>query len=865
MNPDPVILKIDINDYTPMMQQYIAIKRENLDSFVFFRLGDFYEMFFDDALDASRILEIALTGRDAGAKERVPMCGVPYHAANNYIERLVAAGFKVAIVEQVEEATAGKGIVRREVVQVVTPGTIMESNGLSEKENNYIGTVSAYPDQLMLGFCDLTTGELGLMALPLEDIHIYNQIITLGIRELILPAELLQADFYQRLREQYNIVLSLEESSEVSKEMRAKMQQVSDVRGQLTLARLLTYLERTQKRSLEHIQQATIYETSSYLQMDAHSQAALELTKTLRGNAKTGSLLWLLDQTKTAMGGRMLKKWLERPLIDKAEIVHRHDFVACLQSEYFIKEEIKESLKFVYDLERLLGRIVYENASGKELAQLRQSLRQLPIIRELILRLPYSKAHDLANGIDTFDELLATLEQGIVDNPPPGIKDGGIIADGFNDELDQLRDARKNGKVWLAELEAAERERTGIKTLKIGYNRVFGYYLEATKAALANIDEDKIRHYDRKQTLANAERYITPELKEKESLILGAEERMSLLEYEIFVAIRQQVKGYTQKLQQAADSIATVDVLASFATVSELYNYVRADIIEGHELAIVDGRHPVVERVMENAEYVANDCKMNNTTDILLITGPNMAGKSTYMRQLADIVIMNQIGCFVPAAKAELPIFESIFTRIGASDDLFSGQSTFMVEMMEVNMALKHATKNSLILFDEIGRGTATYDGMALAQSILEYIHNHIGAKTLFSTHYHELTVLEEQLTRLHNVHVSAIEENDQLVFLHKVKDGSVDRSYGVHVAQLAHLPNEVIKRAQTILGSLEAQRGDSKQLDLFAAPVNEVVASNAVDADTQAVLDELASLDINQLTPLDALNALGSVLAKLK
>ena len=599
----------------------------------------------------------------------------------------------------------------------------------------------------------------------------------------------------------------------------------------IAMARLLNYLYRTQKRSLDHLQPVSSYKINHYMKIDFFSKRNLELTETIRSKGKKGSLIWLLDETKTAMGGRLLKQWIDRPLIDKNAISVRLELVETLINAYFEKQDLREKLKEVYDLERLAGRVAFGNVNARDLIQLKRSLQQIPFIQKIVEQLNNKEAKQFANRLDPCEEVIDLLEKAIVENPPISIKEGNIIQDGYNAELDRYRDASKNGKQWIAQLEKEEREKTGIKSLKVGYNRVFGYYIEVTRANLHHLEEGR---YERKQTLTNAERFITPELKEKEALILEAEEKSTELEYDLFSAIREHVKEYIPRLQKLAKMVSELDVLQCFATISEERHYVKPAFSDEGRILLKEGRHPVVEKVMNSDQYIPNDCDMNKEREMLLITGPNMSGKSTYMRQIALTAILAQIGCFVPASEAVLPIFDQVFTRIGAADDLVSGQSTFMVEMLEAKNAITNATKDSLILFDEIGRGTSTYDGMALAQAIIEYIHDHIGAKTLFSTHYHELTVLEEELEHLKNIHVSAIEQNGQVVFLHKIKEGPTDKSYGIHVAKLAELPTELINRANEILASLENQNGDvvEKKTEIYRE-INVIVKGEGMNIKT--------------------------------
>ena len=885
--------------YTPMIQQYLQVKADYQDAFLFFRLGDFYEMFFDDAIKASQELEITLTSREGGGEERIPMCGVPYHSASAYIEQLVERGYKVAICEQTEDPKQAKGVVRREVVQLITPGTMMEGKGLQEKDNNYLATISCFSDGTYgFAYNDLSTGESKVTLLSSSFEEVMNELAILGAKELVVHSSF-EGEWQRKIRERLQVTISFEDDEEIKADYQALFCDITEEKLQTTTARLLNYLHRTQKRSLGHLQPVSSYQIYQYMKIDYFSKRNLELTETIRSKGKKGSLLWLLDETKTAMGGRLLKQWMDRPLIDKESIQTRLFMVETLINAYFERQELREKLKEVYDLERLAGRVAFGNVSARDLVQLRRSLEQIPIIHNIVEQLGNEVSMQLAARLDACEEITDLLEKAIVENPPLSVKEGNMIQDGYHEELDRYRDATRNGKSWIAQLEREEREKTGIKSLKVGYNRVFGYYIEVTKANLHLLEEGR---YERKQTLTNAERYITPELKEKEALILQAEEKSMDLEYQLFSEIREHVKEYIPRLQALAKTISELDVLQCFATISEERHYVKPVFSEECRIMIKEGRHPVVEKVMNADRYVPNDCIMHNEREILLITGPNMSGKSTYMRQIALTAILAQIGCYVPASEAVLPIFDQVFTRIGAADDLISGQSTFMVEMLEAKNAISHATKNSLILFDEIGRGTSTYDGMALAQAIIEYIHNKIGAKTLFSTHYHELTVLEKELEHLQNIHVSAIEQNGKVIFLHRIKDGPADKSYGIHVAQLAQLPEELIKRANEILISLEQQNikltlkepaADSKQslesihdglskvdadsteepdtlqvaetqLSFFAQePVQ--LKKNHLDSKEKHVLEKIKELDILDMTPMQAMNILYDLHKKIR
>ncbi|CUB22192.1 DNA mismatch repair protein MutS [Bacillus subtilis] len=854
--------------YTPMIQQYLKIKAEHQDAFLFFRLGDFYEMFFEDAKKASQELEITLTSRDGGAAEKIPMCGVPYHSASAYIEQLIKKGYKVAICEQTEDPKAAKGVVKREVVQLITPGTVMDGKGIHESENNFIASVSACSNGYGLALSDLTTGEnLAVLIERLEDV--ISEIYSVGAREIVVSGSL-DADTVAQLRERCGATISVEDGE--TDEHVTIIEHLNNEDITKTFLRLYTYLKRTQKRSLDHLQPVQVYELEEAMKIDLYSKRNLELTETIRSKNKKGSLLWLLDETKTAMGGRLLKQWIDRPLIRVNQIEERQEMVETLMSHFFEREDLRERLKEVYDLERLAGRVAFGNVNARDLIQLKESLKQVPGIKQLVASLAHDKAKERAERIDPCGDVLELLEEALYENPPLSVKEGNLIKDGYNQKLDEYRDASRNGKDWIARLEQQEREYTGIRSLKVGFNKVFGYYIEVTKANLHLLEEGR---YERKQTLTNAERYITPELKEKEALILEAENNICELEYELFTELREKVKQYIPRLQQLAKQMSELDALQCFATISENRHYTKPEFSKD-EVEVIEGRHPVVEKVMDSQEYVPNNCMMGDNRQMLLITGPNMSGKSTYMRQIALISIMAQIGCFVPAKKAVLPIFDQIFTRIGAADDLISGQSTFMVEMLEAKNAIVNATKNSLILFDEIGRGTSTYDGMALAQAIIEYVHDHIGAKTLFSTHYHELTVLEDKLPQLKNVHVRAEEYNGTVVFLHQIKEGAADKSYGIHVAQLAELPGDLIARAQDILKELE-HSGNKPEVPVQKPQVKEEPAQLSFfdEAEKPAetpklskkekqVIDAFKSLNILDMTPLEAMNEMYKLQKKL-
>lgn len=842
------IENIDINKLSPMMRQYAEIKKQNKDVIILFRLGDFYEMFFEDAINVSRELELTLTGKNAGLDERVPMCGVPHHAVNIYVEKLIEKGYKVGICEQLEDPKNVKGLVKRDLVNIVSSGTILDSEILNEKENNYIGSVLDLNHLYVITYSDISTGEIYSKIIEHKKEKITNEILNIGIKEVIINE--IDPAISNLLKNQYKITLTITEEIDEIEEYKYIYENIEDERIIKGIKHLLTYINKTQKRNLSHLQKAKILEENEYLKMDVHTKRNLELTETLRLKQRNYSLIWLLDKTKTAMGSRLLKNYIENPLIDKKQINRRHDIVEKLIQEFILKNDLIENLFEVYDLERLSGRIAFGNANARDLLQLKRSLKVLPNIKEILEKLNYDK------NINTLPELYDLLEKSIYENPPISIKEGYIIKENFNKDLDELKSLRKGGKDFVAQFEKEEKEKTGIKNLKIGYNKVFGYYIEISKGNTNLVKEEY--GYIRKQTLSNCERYISPILKEKEDLILNAEEKIIDIEYELFLEIRETVKSYIQQLQQISKTISEIDVLQAFATVSEENNYIRPKLSE-NKINIEEGRHPVVEKVLEGKEYVSNDIKMDEKTNILLITGPNMAGKSTYMRQMAIITIMAQIGCFVPAKQAELPIFDAIYTRIGASDDLVSGESTFMVEMIEANNAISNATKNSLILFDELGRGTATFDGMALAQSIIEYIHNNIGCKTFFSTHYHELTDLENNLKNLKNVHVSAHEENGNITFLHKIKDGSIDKSYGIHVAKLANLPIQLIKRADEILKIYENKEIKRDIKIQEALPLDELIEKES------EIEQEIKQIDILKMTPIDALNTLYKLQEKIK
>lgn len=832
--------EVNRNRLSPMMRQYMEIKDNYEDVVLFFRLGDFYEMFFEDAINMARELELTLTGKNAGLDEKIPMCGVPHHAVDVYIEKLIEKGYKVGICEQTEDPKNVKGIVKREVVQIVSKGTVINNDLLNEKENNYIGNIYDFSHAYGISYTDISTGEFNVFLIEHDISKLINEVINLNLNEIILTDKC-DKNINNILRNQYRISISVYDKVIENDDYENLYKDLNDIRYQTTVKHLLSYLVDTQKRSLGHLQKVKIKD-NNYLKMDVHTKRNLELTETLRLKQRNYSLIWLLDKTKTAAGSRLLKKWIENPLTNKVKIEQRYNVIDTLLNQFIIKEELRDLLFEVYDIERLTGRIAYGNANGRDLIQLKNSLKVLPQIKKCLNDINFYY------DIETLDDLYDLLEKSIYENPPLGIKEGYLIKEGYNEELDELKEIRYSGKDFIAKLESEEKARTGIKTLKVGYNKIFGYYIEISKGSIKDVKEEF--GYERKQTLANGERFITPLLKEKEALILNAEERIIELEYNLFCEIREHIQKYIAKLQEVAKVLSEIDVLTAFTVVSEENKYVRPNLVEVGEVNIKNNRHPVVEKVIKD-EYVENDIIMNPDTSLLLITGPNMSGKSTYMRQFAITVIMAQIGCFVPASSCTMPVFDKIFTRIGASDDLVSGESTFMVEMMEANNAISNATKNSLILFDELGRGTATYDGMSLAQAILEYICNNIGAKTMFSTHYHELTSLEKKVGGLKNIHVSAHEENGQITFLHKIKNGPVDKSYGIHVAKLAKLPDDLIKRASEILDIYEHQDKKSENFAQISLDFD------SLEPKQSKIEEKIKSINPLEVTPLEALNIL--------
>lgn len=841
------LCEVDKTKLAPMMQHYVSLKENNPDTIILYRLGDFYEMFFEDAELVSHELELTLTGRNAGLEERVPMCGVPHHAVDIYIDKLIKKGYKVAICEQLEDPKTAKGIVKRDITEVISSGSVITANSLNEKENNYLASLYSLGYCYILTYADITTGEIYSEVLEQDSNIIINKIIYLGIKEIIANSKV-NKEIISSLKNIYKLPITITDSLYEENNYSYITENITDERYLIGAKHLIYYLTINLKRNISHFQKLSIRINNEYLKMDIHTKRNLELTESIRNKERMYSLLWLLDETKTAMGGRLLKSWIESPLLDIDKINHRYDTVATLLEEFILSEDLRKYLYDVYDLERLCGRISLGSANARDLIQLKESLKVLPEINKILSLINYTTLPDISN-------LYNLLESSLYETPPQTLKEGYLIKPGYNKELDELKDLRSGGKDFISNYEQEERERTGIKNLKVGFNKVFGYYIEISKGNLPLVKEEY--GYIRKQTLTNCERFINPILKEKEDLVLSAEEKIINLEYDLFINIRNTCNEYTHIIQEIAKTISEIDVLSSFALISEKYNYTRPTLTKEHNLEIIDGRHPVIEKVI-NENYIPNDIIMDPKTSILLITGPNMAGKSTYMRELGIITIMAQIGCYVPAKKAILPIFDKIFTRIGASDDLVSGESTFMVEMTEAANAIKNATPDSLILFDELGRGTATFDGMSLAQAILEYINNKIACKTLFSTHYHELTDLENTLDKLKNKHVSAEEKDGKITFLHKVKDGSIDKSYGINVAKLANLPKEVTDRAEEILSVYEKKEAKRDIVIQTTLPLDFEPKESPIEK-------ELKELNILEITPIEAMNILYKLKNKIK
>ena len=867
--------------FTPMMQQYLDIKNQYKDCIMFYRVGDFYEMFFDDALTASKALEITLTGKDCGQEERAPMCGVPYHAYEVYANRLIEQGYKVAICEQVEDPKQAKGLVKRDVIQIITPGTNLSTQNLKEGQNNYIMSIYAFDDAYGIAIADITTGEARTCQVTSRE-KCKDEINKYQPSEIICNETLLCQDWdWEYYRERLHITISAiddwhfqedQATTCLLKHFRVQSLEALGIKDQsltvIASGALMEYLIETQKSSLEHMNRLELYAVDDYMILDSSTRRNLELTETLRDKEKRGSLLWVLDKTKTAMGARLLRTYIEQPLIRKERIEERLDAIEQLNREAINREELREYLNPIYDLERLMTRISLKTANPRDLISFKTSLSYLPYIRQLLAGYPSGLLHQIYENLDGLEDIHQLLEDSIIENPPLQIKEGGIIKDGYLEHIDELKHAKTDGKQWLAELETKEREASGIKNLKIKYNKVFGYYFDVTNSYKELVPE----HFIRKQTLANSERYTTEELDKLADTILGSEDKLCELEYETFCDIREKISGEIKRVQRTAHAVAMLDVMASLAYVTEQNHYIRPVMNEEGRLKIQGGRHPVVEKMIPNDLFIRNDTGLDiNENRIAIITGPNMAGKSTYMRQTALIVLLAQMGCYVPAEQADIGIVDRIFTRVGASDDLASGQSTFMVEMSEVANILRNATVNSLLILDEIGRGTSTYDGLSIAWSVVEYISNfhRLGAKTLFATHYHELTELEGQLPGVHNYCIAVKEQGDDIVFLRKIMRGGADRSYGIQVAKLAGLPQDVIERANEILSELldehdlagkgkkvtvakPKKKEEPKQLSFFANPME------------QEVVAEIQSLDLSNMTPMKALVYLSELQEKL-
>ena len=864
------------SETTPMMQQYLQMKEQNKDAILFFRLGDFYEMFNEDALLASRELDLTLTTRDRGKseEERTPMCGVPYHSCDGYISRLIAKGYKVAICEQTEDPAAAKGLVKRDIIRVVTPGTV-DASMLEGSQSNYICGIYLDQERAGLCFCDITTGKTHVTAFSGSERveHVMNELGRFSPVEAVLSecawgeralVETLREKFRCRAENRGDRPFRLEEAERMAvkqygREAAARLPKANPA-AVMALGGLLSYLYETQKTDLSHISDLEYYEQGRFMELDLNTRRNLELTATLRGKEKRGSLLWVLDRTKTAMGGRLLRSWLERPLLNVAAIQRRLNAVEALTRDTVGREELIVALTGIGDMERLIGRVVYGSAGGRDMASLRASLERLPGLRAQLAPLTAPLLRELAEGLDTLEDVYELLCRAIVDEPPFSVREGGFIRPGYDGEVDRLRGILSGGKNVIAEVEAREKEKTGIKSLKVGYNKVFGYYIEVSKSYYSQVPET----YIRKQTLANCERYITQELKELENTVLTASDRATGLEYDLFQELRGQVGAQMGRVQAAAAAVAALDALCSLAAAAVRGRYCRPEVDESGVIEIHEGRHPVVERVLKDSLFVPNDTYMGERENrVAIITGPNMAGKSTYMRQVALITLMAQIGSFVPARAARIGVVDRIFTRIGASDDLSAGQSTFMVEMTEVADILKHATGRSLLILDEIGRGTSTFDGMSIAQAVLEHCADRkkLGAKTLFATHYHELTELESTLPGVTNYNIAIRSRGDELIFLRKILPGGADRSYGIEVAKLAGLPEAVVKKARAILKDLESQSGHAAPL--LAAPREEQVSLEAIGE--AEVIDRLRRTEPDVLTPMEALGLLYELKEKLK
>ena len=831
-------LSVDRTKLSPMMLQYMEIKDRYPDTLIFFRLGDFYELFFEDADVCSRELELTLTGKNAGLSERVPMCGVPHHSAKIYIEKLISKGYKVAICEQLEDPKLAKGMVKRDVIEVVTKGTMVDLEFLNEHDFNYIGTIFDYGYNYLIVYLDLSTGKVFGIFVPHNKTSLINEVLSLNLKEIIVENNF-DIELINIFKNTYSISITINDSY-LEDEYKSVYEGINDERIVKALKNIMYHLHVTQLKDLSHLSHIEMVQKDDYLNMDIHTIRNLELLETLRLKERKFSLLWLLDKTKTAMGSRTLKSWLMNPLKDETKINKRLDYIESLNNNFLQREELMRDLYEVYDLERLTGKVICGSLNGRDLLQIKNSIKVIPDINRILNELKF----DIT--LNTHEKLFKLLESSISEDAPISIKEGGIIKSGYNAELDELKSIRSGGKDFISGIEAKLKEETGINNLKVGYNKVFGYFIEVSKGNSKRVSEEL--GWERRQTLTNAERYITPELKEKEALVLNAEERIIDLEYNIFMEIKESVKSVLFELKETATLLSEIDSLCSLSLVSEEHHLIRPKFNNNHNLRIIDGRHPVVE-VVSNNNYVKNDVIMDESTSTLLITGPNMSGKSTYMRELAIIIIMAQMGSFVPAAEADLPIFDSIYTRIGASDDLVSGESTFMVEMIEAKNAIVNATENSLILFDELGRGTATFDGMSLARAILEYVNLKIKCKTLFSTHYHELTDLSDTIPSIKNVHVDAVEEDGKVTFLHKVKEGPIDKSYGIHVARLAGLPEDLLKRASEFLASYESHEKREVYVQQ-SLTFEEKCEDNNLE-------EKIKEIDILKMTPMDAINFL--------
>lgn len=867
---------------TPMMQQYMDIKEQYNDCILFFRLGDFYEMFFRDAEIASKELEITLTGKDCGLEERAPMCGVPFHSADSYINKLINKGYKVAICEQVEDPAMAKGIVKRDVVRVVTPGTVTDSSMLDDKKNNYLMCLYREKTCFGIAFVDITTGDFTATSVVIGNTEskLIDEIARFSPSEMVVNSGFLEDENLARtIKKRFNIYISTIEDKyfelSYSKEkLKAYFDDYEFCDNEFDFyinasGALLEYIEQTQKVNLDHIQSFNKYRIEEYMVLDVATRRNLELTETMREKNRKGSLLWVLDRTMTSMGGRTLRKWVEQPLINIYDIRDRHLAVNEFKEKYMLRMEVRELLKRVYDIERLMGKIVLGSANCRDLISLKNSIGQIPYIKDLLKDLSENLCNECNRNIDDLSDVFELIEKAICDEPPVSVKEGGIIKEGYNEEVDRLRRASVDGKTWLVELESSEREKTGIKNLKVGYNKVFGYYLEVTKSYFSSVPPN----YIRKQTLANCERYITEELKEIEDTVLGAQDKLIEYEYQIFVEVRNKVAAEISRIKRTAKALAQVDVLCSLAEVADRENYTMPTINNDALIHIIDGRHPVVEKMIEQGTFVPNDTYLNMDEDqVAIITGPNMAGKSTYMRQVALIVLMAQIGSFVPASSAVIGIADRIFTRVGASDDLAAGQSTFMVEMSEVANILANATSRSLLILDEIGRGTSTYDGLSIAWSVIEHISDkkRIGARTLFATHYHELTELEGCIDGVKNYCISVEEKGEDIIFLRKIIRGGADNSYGIQVARLAGVPMPVINRAKEILKELEDADINKREVRFSRAkkPIEgqiDVFSFNMQQRNSDEVLNELKAIDVSKLTPIDALNMLFNLQKKAK